>query len=123
MINTSKFWSAVLEQDAQAIRSFFSSDAYVNWHNTNEHFTVEEFIQANCQYPGAWAGEIERELHIGNTVITVTHVYNEDGTASHHVTSFLNIKDDRIISLDEYWGEDGEAPDWRKALQIGKRIK
>ena len=49
-----KFWEVVLHQDADAIREYFYPDAYVNWHNTNEHFTVEEFIRANCEYPGEW---------------------------------------------------------------------
>lgn len=39
-MNIKKFWDAVLRQDAEAIRKYFHPDAYVNWHNTNEHFTV-----------------------------------------------------------------------------------
>ena len=55
-----KFWDAVLRQDADSIRECFHPDAWVNWHNTNEHFTVEEFIRANCEYPGEWDGEVEQ---------------------------------------------------------------
>ncbi len=29
------------------MREFFLPDAYINWHDTNEHFTVEEYIHAN----------------------------------------------------------------------------
>lgn len=54
-----EFWDAVLRQDAAAIRGFFHPTAFVNWHNTNEHFTVEEFIRANCEYPGEWDGTVE----------------------------------------------------------------
>ena len=36
-----KFWEAVLQQDAGAMRPYFREDARVNWHNTNEQFTVE----------------------------------------------------------------------------------
>ena len=46
------FWRAVLAQDEPEIRTYFAPDAYVNWHCTNEHFTVDEFITANCEYPG-----------------------------------------------------------------------
>ena len=53
------FWDAVLRQDADEIREYFHPTAFVNWHNTNEHFTVEEFIRANCEYPGEWDGEVE----------------------------------------------------------------
>ena len=42
------FIKAVLAQDENTIRSFFHKDAYVNWHCSNEHFTVDEFIIANC---------------------------------------------------------------------------
>lgn len=39
------FWNAVLRQDADEIREHFHPGAWVNWHNTNERFTVEEFIR------------------------------------------------------------------------------
>lgn len=55
-MNLDAYWKAALQQNADAMRSFFHEDAFVNWHNTNEHFTVEEFIRANCEYPGAWDG-------------------------------------------------------------------
>ena len=54
------FWRAVLAQDEPEIRTYFAPDAYVNWHCTNEHFTVDEFITANCEYPGEWDGAVER---------------------------------------------------------------
>ena len=54
------FIKAVLVQDENAIRNFFHKDAYVNWHCSNEHFTVDEFIIANCEYPGDWDGTVER---------------------------------------------------------------
>ena len=50
------FIKAVLAQDEDTIRHFFHKDAYVNWHCSNEHFTVHEFIIANCEYPGDWDG-------------------------------------------------------------------
>lgn len=49
-----------IQQNADELRTFFHKNAYVNWHCSNEHFTVEEYIQANCEYPGEWCGEIER---------------------------------------------------------------
>ena len=51
------FWDAVLRQDAGRLREYFCKDAYVNWHCTNEHFNVEEYIRANCEYPGEWDGK------------------------------------------------------------------
>ena len=72
------FWAAVLRQDREALAGFFWEDAVINWHNTNEQFTVEEFIRANCEYPGDWEGEIEQIFFSGNTVITAVHVYSRD---------------------------------------------
>ncbi|MFR6331654.1 MAG: hypothetical protein ACLUOI_24545 [Eisenbergiella sp.] len=52
-----KYWRAVLEQQADELPYFFKEDACIRWHNTREQFTVNEFIRANCEYPGEWAGE------------------------------------------------------------------
>lgn len=118
-----EFWKYVLKQDAEKIRTFFCEDGYVNWHCTNEHFNVEEYIRANCDYPGDWAGEVERTETVNDLIITVTRVYPKDRTSSFHVTSFFRIENDKIKSVDEYWADDGEAPDWRKQMRIGKRIQ
>ena len=59
-MNIRQFWSDVLAQRADEIRKYFHADAYVNWHCSNEHFMVEEFIRANCDYPGDWDGEVEK---------------------------------------------------------------
>ena len=50
------FWNDTLAQDAVKIRKYFHEDAYINWHDTNEHFILEEFIIANCEYPDKWNG-------------------------------------------------------------------
>lgn len=121
-MNLTAYWKASLQQDADAMRSFFHEDAFVNWHNTNEHFTVEEFIRANCEYPGTWDGEIERLEQIGDLYITVTHVFTPDKKSSFHVTSFIQCRSGKIISIDEYWGDDGAAPQWRLNKNIGVPI-
>ena len=54
-MNIQAFWDAVLRQDADAIREYFHPDAWVDWHNTNELFTVEEFIRANCSGMERWS--------------------------------------------------------------------
>lgn len=121
-MNIHDYWSAVLRQDAEALRSFFHPDAWINWHNTNEHFTAEEFIRANCEYPGEWDGEVERVVSSGNQLITAVHVYTRSKDLHFHVTSFMQITDGKIASVAEYWGDDGPAPQWRKDLQIGRPI-
>lgn len=122
-MNLQSYWKAVLGQQAQGMRDFFYEDAYVNWHNTNEHFTVDEFVKANCEYPGQWDGEIERIVEKEDLIITVVHVFSCDKKLSFHVTSFIKIRDEKIISIDEYWGDDGTAPQWRLDKHIGSPIQ
>ena len=118
-----QFWKDVLRQDANAIRGYFKKDAYINWHCTNEHFNVDEFIVANCEYTGNWDGEVERIEKINDIYVTVTHVYAQNQELSFHVTSFIKVEEDKIVSVDEYWADDGIAPKWRRDKHIGKAIK
>lgn len=122
-LNIRAFWDTILRQDAAAIREFFHPNAWVNWNNTNEHFTLEEFIRANCEYPGQWDGEVEQVITTDTHVVTATHVYNKDGSMSCHVASFIRVVDGKIASMDEYWGDDGPAPQWRQEKHIGSNIR
>lgn len=117
------FFKDVADQNANNLQRYFLSDAIINWHNTNEQFSTEEYIRANCEYPGDWCGEVERIELLGNLGITATRIWLSDNSASFHVTSFFEFSDDKIISLDEYWGDDGVAPQWRLDKKIGKSIK
>ena len=51
-MNIERYWSDTLRQNAEAMRAYFDDNAYIKWHNTNELFNSEEFIRANCEYPG-----------------------------------------------------------------------
>ena len=113
------FWRAVLDQDAAAIRRYFAPDAQVRWPCTGERFTVEEFLRANCEYPGDWDGAVERTERLGDLWITVTRVWSQDRTLRFHVTSFLRTTGGRITELEEFWAEDGAAPQWRRDMGIG----
>ncbi len=121
-MNIHRFWSDVLAQRADEIREYFHAGAYVNWHCSGEHFTVEEFIRANCEYPGDWDGKIEKIVTTDDMIITATRVYPKDRSDSFHVTSFIKLKDDKIVAMDEYWADDGEAPKWRQEMKIGRKI-
>ena len=86
-------------------------------------FTVGEYVQANCDYPGRWQGEIERLEEFDSQVIFVGRVQSEDAKISCHVTSFIKMKNDKIVEMDQYRYDDGEAPVWRRELGIGKAIR
>ena len=102
------------------MKVFFHKDAFVNWHNTNEHFTVNEFIKANCEYPGDWDGEIERIEKFSDLIITVVHVYSGDRKISCHVTSFIKIRMGKSLLLTSI-GEMMELlhnGDWTSILEL-----
>lgn len=122
-MNLQAFWEDILAQNREALPGYFYPNAIIRWHCTNEQFTVPEFIWANCDYPGEWDGEIEREERHGNEAITVVRVFPKDGYASFHVVSFMKLRDEKIITMDEYWADDGDAPGWRKSMGIGKPIR
>ena len=122
-MNIKAFWDAVLSQDRQKLEEYFHHDAVINWHCTNERFTTQEYIKANCDYPGDWAGEIERTETLGELVVTAVRVYPKSRSAFFHVVSFIHLENGKIRSMDEYWADDGEAPQWRRELHIGKPIR
>ena len=113
----------MLDQNEIEIRKYFQNDAYINWHCTNERFNVDEFIIANCEYPGDWEGSVERVEMLNDLIVTVVNVYPKGRNASFHVTSFIKTKEDKIVSMDEYWADDGNAPQWRLDKHIGKAIR
>ena len=121
-MDLNQYWEAALKQNALDLAAFFSPDAVIRWHCTNEEFTVEEFIRANCDYPG-WDGTIKQIKKTPEGAVTAVRVYPADRSASYHVVSFFTLKNDRITALDEYWADDGEIPAWRREMQIGHPIR
>lgn len=117
------FWTDIIEQNPTKLKRYFDSNAIINWHNTNESFTVEEYIIANCEYPGEWCGEVEKLEIIDDLAISVTRVWPSDNSSSCHATSFIRFLGEKIISVDEYWGDDINTPQWRQDKKIGKPIK
>jgi len=116
-----EYWKNIASRNKTELKKYFHEDACIRWHNTSEQFYVSEFLRANCEYPGDWSGEVERIEQAGNTVITVTRVWTKG--MSFHVTSFFEIIEAKIKTLDEYWGDDGPIPQWRKDMHIGKPIR
>lgn len=116
------FWDCVGEQNASALTTCFQPNAIIKWHNTNEQFVVNEFVKATCDYPDDWSTKIERIEGFGNYAITVVRVCNLSANHSFYATSFFEFQDNKILLLDEYWGDNGSAPQWRLDMKIGKPI-
>ena len=121
-MNIQSFFDDVIHQDAERLKQFFCDGGVIRWPCSNEQFSVDEYVRANCEYPNKWSGEIERVERTDDTIIMAARVFPTDDSASYHVVSFIKLKADMILSLDEYWADDGVAPEWRQKMQIGKPI-
>lgn len=71
---------------------------------------------------GVGIAEFERIETLNELIITVTNIYPKDRSVSFHVTSFIQTKDDKIVVMDEYYADDGTAPQWRLDKHIGTSI-
>ena len=116
------FFEAVLRQEPQKLRGFFRKDAVIDWPCTDERFTLDEYIRANCEYPGAWDGEICSILPAEGQTVLITRVWPRDKSASFHCVSVIQWRSNKIASLTEYWSDDGPAPKWRRDMRIGRPI-
>jgi len=110
-----RFIQTVADQNASELRTYFNDDAIIRWHDSNEQFGVEEYIRANCEYPGCmgeqrlkgatspgkWTGELQRVEKMGNTIIMATKIFSDEST--HFVTAFATLKNGKISRLDEYY--------------------
>lgn len=56
-------------------------------------------------------------------IITATYVFTKDDKLHFHVVSFIRVAGGKIVSIDEYWGDDGPPPQWRQDMRIGTKIK
>jgi len=116
-----RFIQDVVTQNADALKSYFTPNAIICWHDSNEQFTTSEYIRANCEYPGKWHGEMQRVELIDNGIVIVTKISSSEST--HLVTSFIRLTNGKINRLDEYFSDCGEAPEWRQKMNIGRPIK
>ncbi len=120
MFDAKAFFHAVIVQDANGLRRFFHSDAWVEWVCTNERFSVEEYIRANCEYPGSWRGRMEKCIWTEDGCILAAKVWPEDESASFHAVSFVHLANGKIAAMEEYWADDGPAPEWRRQMGVGR---
>jgi len=117
-----QYWEDIHRQNWDGLVRYFHRDAVIRWHNTGEQFTVDEFVRVNAVYPGDWLIAVERLENVGDLVISVVKVYQNGPGPSVHATSFFEFRNDRIAALDEYWGDDEKAPQWRLDQHIGRPI-
>ena len=116
MFSVKAYWDALLSRDGARIRALFAPEAVIRWPCTGERFSPERFAAVNCAYPGAWGCEIERTEESVGLAVCAARVFSEEDGSSFHAVSFIRHDGEKILSLDEYWGDDGAPPQWRKEL-------
>lgn len=115
------FFNDVMEQK-ESLREYFDENAKILWYETNEQFTVEEYIKINCEYPGNWIGKVNRIEQKDDLIIFVGEVKPKDELNCFYCTSFVKMKNNKILLLEEYWTKVVEVPTWRKEKKIGCHI-
>lgn len=109
------YWRAVCGQKEAELRPFFDAGAKVFWHHTGEEFSREDFLRMNRLYPGRWDFELQKEVRTERGVITATRIFSRDEGSACHVVSFFTLKEEKIVHLEEYWGDEQDRPAWRTA--------
>ena len=107
----------------QAFRTICTSNRYVLagiqdaniWlPNTGEVFRgADKYIAFNKKYPGRWFAQVQTLFTDGTVVISIVKVVDEEETAGFFVTSIFSFSGQLISDIKEYWGENGDAPQWR----------
>lgn len=118
LMKIQSFWNDVHEQRWDKLPKYFHVKAVIVWPNTNEQFNVDSFVLANSEYPGKWDIELYRTEQCGQLLISVVLVKEHNSGQSFYATSFFECEGDLIIKLTEYWGENGEPPEWRRGWEI-----
>lgn len=112
----------ITEENKENLLKYFNNDAHILWYETNEKFTVNEYLQINSIYPKKWIGNIKRIENKNNLIIFVGEVKSKDNLSCYYCTSFVTMKNNKISLLEEFWTKVSTPPHWRKKLNIGTSI-
>lgn len=106
------FWNDLISSNKSELWKYFSEETLINVHNISRMITVEEYINRNCDHTEEWSGEIVRIVEMNGLSVVIAKINTSDVNLSYNVVSFIKIKDDKIINIDEYWAENGRMPMW-----------
>ncbi|MGL5624588.1 hypothetical protein, partial [Cetobacterium sp.] len=101
---------SLTKENKEILRKYFDENASILWYETNEKFTLEEYLQVNSEYPDEWIGEIKRIEEKNDLIIFVGEVKPKDNSFCCYCTSFVKIKDNKILSLEEFWTKVSSPP-------------
>lgn len=117
-----EYWQCLDRADWDRLASFYHPGAVIRWHNSDEQFTREEFVRVNREYPLAWRVRLERAETDGETLVSVCRVSSPGSGAAFRVVSLMRLSGGLIMENDEYWGDVGTAPEWRREMGVGRPI-
>ena len=117
-----KFWKLFNLQEFDAAGKLMDSEAVVMFPNTREIFKGrDKYIFFNKRYQGCWSISLEKIISKEEMVITVVKVESDEKFNSFYATSFFILKDNLIMEITEYWGDNGEPPKWRSDEALSER--
>jgi len=115
------FWSCISQAKFEDLLPLFHEDAAIYLPNTREVFERPvQYVAFNQAYPGRWTASVERMLFSEDSAISITQVSNEDQSCSFFVTSLFELRQGKIQRMEEYWGENGSPPEWRRDGTLSK---
>lgn len=89
------------------------SDFKARWPQSREQMNAENFIEVNRNYPGQHKIEIVHLFEINDVVITTVWIQADTGQKT-FANSIFRFKENRILSVEEYWAEPYPAPESRR---------
>ncbi|MBU5312180.1 nuclear transport factor 2 family protein [Tissierella carlieri] len=117
-----KFWALMSDGMFDEVGELMEEDAYVWLPNTREVFKGrDKYINFNKKYPGRWIITLDKIFSKDEIVVSAVKVEAEDKSSSFYATSFFTVKDNLISEIAEYWGDNGEPPQWRIEELLSER--
>lgn len=117
-----RFWTLMSDGKFDEVGELMKEDAEVRLPNTREVFKGrDKYINFNKKYPGRWIINLDKIFSKDDMIVSAVKVESEDKTSSFYATSFFAIKDTLISEIVEYWGDNGEPPQWRVEESLSER--
>jgi len=107
------FWKDMNHHEWERLQSYFHTDAKISWPNTDEIFTVEDYLRVNRLYPGQWKLTLEDVQMTERNIVSIVLIQNKELFQSLRAVTFFRFESGLIVSLTEYFADDAKAPKWR----------